>query len=141
MALFLALLTFLIVAIVAGAVWMIAGRSDGRQEMVRRRMESVRKAESRGEVSLDLKLVRDELYSNVPQLQRLLMRLPWSGSLQNFINQAGLRMKAGKFFLWTAVAGLPQVHANPSAKTMRTIARNISRKGSNLHIHGRPYRP
>ncbi len=106
MALLLALLTFLIVAIVAGAIWMIAGRSDGRQEMVRRRMESVRKAESRGDVSLDLKLVRDELYSNVPQIQRLLMRLPWSGSLQNFINQSGLKLKAGKFFLWTAVAGL-----------------------------------
>ena len=98
MALLLALLTFLIVAIVAGAIWMIAGRSDGRQEMVRRRMESVRKAESRGDVSLDLKLVRDELYSNVPQIQRLLMRLPWSGSLQNFINQSGLRIEGRQVF-------------------------------------------
>jgi tight adherence protein B len=102
----LALLTFLVVCIVVGIVWMIAGRSDGRQDMVRRRMESVRKAESRGEVSADLKLVRDELYSNVPQLQKLLMRLPLSDSLQNFINQAGMKMKAGKFVLWTAVAGL-----------------------------------
>lgn len=106
MAIMLALLTFLIVGIVVGIIWMLAGPKDGRQELVRRRMESVRKAESRGEVSLDLKLVRDDLYSNVPQLQRLLMRLPLAGSLQNYINQAGIKMKAGKFVLWTAVAGL-----------------------------------
>jgi tight adherence protein B len=105
-ALVLALLTFLVVCIVVSMVWMLAGRNDGRQDVVRRRMESVRKAESRGEVSADLKLVRDDLYSNVPQLQRILMRLPLSGWLQNFINQAGMRMKAGKFVLWTAVAGL-----------------------------------
>jgi tight adherence protein B len=34
------------------------------------------------------------------------MRLPWSGWLQNFISQAGLKMKEGKFVLWTAVVGL-----------------------------------
>lgn len=106
MAILLALLTFLIVGIVVGIIWMLAGGKDGQQDVVRRRMESVRKAESRGEVSLDLKLVRDDLYSNVPQLQRLLMRLPLASSLQNYINQAGIRMKAGKFVLWTAVAGL-----------------------------------
>jgi tight adherence protein B len=103
----LALATFLIVAILVGIIWMLAGGGGGRQqEVVRRRMQAVRKAESRGEVSLDLKLVRDELYSNVPQLHRLLLRLPWSRGLQNFISQAGMKMKAGKFVLWSAVVGL-----------------------------------
>ena len=37
---------------------------DRQQEIVRNRMAAVRKAEKRGEVSLDLKLVRDELYSS-----------------------------------------------------------------------------
>lgn len=106
MALLLALLTFLVVAIVVGIIWTLAGGRDDRQDIVRRRMESVRKAESRSEVSLDLKLVRDELYSNVPLLHRILMSLPWSGWLQNYINQAGMKMKAGQFVLWTAVAGL-----------------------------------
>ena len=106
MALLLAILAFLIVGIVAGIIWTLLGGHDDRQDIVRRRMESVRKAESRSEVSLDLKLVRDELYSNVPQLHRLLMSLPWSGWLQNYINQAGMKMRAGKFVLWTAVAGL-----------------------------------
>src|SRR5580704_13388317 len=99
-------IAFMIVGIVAGIIWTLLGGHDDRQDIVRRRMESVRKAESRSEVSLDLKLVRDELYSNVPQLHRLLMSLPWSGWLQNYINQAGMKMKAGQFVLWTAVAGL-----------------------------------
>jgi tight adherence protein B len=105
-ALLVAILAFMIVGIVAGIIWTLLGGHDDRQDIVRRRMESVRKAESRSEVSLDLKLVRDELYSNVPQLHRLLMSLPWSGWLQNYINQAGIKMRAGKFVLWTAVAGL-----------------------------------
>lgn len=105
MALLLALVTFVVVTIIVAMVWMLAGGGAG-QEVVRRRIEAVRKAESRGEISMDLKLVRDELYSNVPQLNRLLMKLRWSIGLQNFINQAGMRMKAGKFVLETAVAGL-----------------------------------
>jgi len=105
-ALLLALVTFVIVTIIVAMIWMLAGQGGATQEVVRRRMEAVRKAESRGEISVDLKLVRDELYSNVPQLHKLLMRLRWSVTLQNFINQAGMKLKAGKFVLETAVAGL-----------------------------------
>lgn len=106
MALLLALVTFVVVAIIVAMVWMLAGQGGGSQEVVRRRMEAVRKAESRGEISVDLKLVRDELYSNVPQLHKLLARLHWSVGLQNYINQSGLKLKAGSFVLETAVAGL-----------------------------------
>jgi tight adherence protein B len=105
MALMVALLTFVAVFLVCAGIWIFSGR-DQRQETLRRRIESVRKAEKRGEVSADLKLVRDELYSNVPQLHRLLMRLPWSGGLRTYIVQSGYRMKPGKLVLWTAVAGL-----------------------------------
>jgi tight adherence protein B len=105
MALLIGLLTFLVVLMVFVGIWMITS-GDKQREMIRRRIEAVRSAEKRGEVSADLKLVRDELYSNVPQLHRLLLRLPWSGGVQKFITQAGLKMKAGKVVLWTAVAGL-----------------------------------
>jgi len=84
---------------------MIAGR-DERGATVRRRIEAVGSAEKRGEVSGDLKLVRDELYSNVPQLHKLLLRLPWSSGFQKFITQAGSKIKAGKVVLSSAVAGL-----------------------------------
>jgi tight adherence protein B len=105
MALLSALVTFVVVIVVFGAIWMLTG-TDKRQEIVRNRMATVRRAEKRGEVSLDLKLVRDELYSSVPQFQRLLMRMPWSGGLQTYINQAGLKVKAGKVVLWIAVLAL-----------------------------------
>ena len=99
------ILTFLTVTLLLLAVWMIAS-TDTSQEVVRRRMESVRKAERRGDVSLGLKLVRDELLSSVPLLHRLMMQWSWSVRLQEYISQAGLKMKAGKLVLLSAVLGM-----------------------------------
>ena len=101
MPLLIALVTFLVVLLIVGGIWSLAG-GDKQQEIVRNRMASVHKAEKRGEVSLDLKLVRDELYSSLPQLHRLLLRMPWAGGFQTYITQAGLKVKAGKLVLWMA---------------------------------------
>jgi len=105
MALTVALLTFLAAAILLAVIWLFVSRDKGF-EIVRHRMEAVRKAERRGEVSLDLKLIRDELYSSVPLLHRLLLRLSWSGKLQNYMVQAGMDMRPAKLILWSAVAGV-----------------------------------
>ena len=51
-------LTFLIVIVVFVGIWMMVG-GDTKQEVVRRRMEAVRKAERRGDVSMNLKLARE----------------------------------------------------------------------------------
>ena len=99
------ILTFLTVTLLLLAVWMIAS-SDTGQEVVRRRMEAVRKAERRGDVSLGLKLVRDEMLSSVPVVHRLMMQWSWSVRLQEYITQAGLKMKAGKLLLVSAVLGM-----------------------------------
>src|SRR5271154_6557715 len=104
MALTVALLTFLASVIVLGAIWMFVGRQKGH-EVLRERMDAVRKAERRGEVSLDLKLIRDELYSTVPLFNRLLMRLSWSGKLQDYILQAGMVTRPAKIILWSGVLG------------------------------------
>jgi tight adherence protein B len=104
MALMVALLTFLAAALVLGAIWMFVGR-EKEHEVLRERMEAVRKAERRGEVSLDLKLIRDEMYSSVPLFNRLLMKLSWSGKLQDYIVQAGMNTRPAKIILWSAVAG------------------------------------
>jgi tight adherence protein B len=104
MALTVALLTFLASAIVLGGTWLLVGGEKGH-EVLRQRMDAVRKAERRGEVSLDLKLMRDEMYSSVPLLHRLLMRLSWSGKLQEYILQAGMKTRPAKIILWSAVAG------------------------------------
>jgi tight adherence protein B len=98
-------LTFLIVMVIVLGIWMVAS-GDNKQEVVRRRMESVRKAERRGETSLGLKLARDEMLSSVPAVNRLMMHWAWSVRLQERISQAGLKTKAGKLVLMSACLGL-----------------------------------
>ena len=56
--------------------------------------------------STDLQLVRDEMISSVPLLNRLMMRLSWSNRLQNLITQAGMKTKPGKILLICGVSGL-----------------------------------
>jgi tight adherence protein B len=97
--------TFLIVMVIVLGIWMVAS-GDNKQEVVRRRMESVRKAERRGDVSLGLKLARDEMLSSVPAVNRLMMHWAWSTKLQERISQAGLKMKAGKLVLLSACLGM-----------------------------------
>ena len=107
MAFLLALLTFLVVAVIFLGFWLSFG-TDSRQETVRRRVESVRKAERRsgGNIPLDLQLVRDEMLSSVPVLNRVMMRYAWSGKFRDYIAQSGLRMKPGKILLLSGVAGV-----------------------------------
>jgi len=105
MAILLFLLTFLIVAGVIFGVWVFAGADVG-QEQIRKRMNAVHKAERRGDVSQSLKLVRDEMLSDVPVLHRILLRWSWSSKLQDFLAQAGMRTKPAKILLLSAVLGL-----------------------------------
>jgi tight adherence protein B len=105
MGMFVFALTFLIVMVIVLGVWMVAS-GDNKQEVVRRRMEAVRKAERRGDVSLGLKLARDEMLSSVPAVHRLMQHWQWSVRLQERIAQAGLKMKAGKLILMSACLGL-----------------------------------
>jgi tight adherence protein B len=105
MALLLSILTFLIVVTIVALIWMFVG-TDANQEVVRRRMESVRKAEQRGDASLNLKLVRDEMLSSVPALHRLLMQWTWSSRLRDFVAQAGMKTKPAKLLMLSIVLGL-----------------------------------
>ena len=94
-------LTFLIVIVIFLGIWTMIG-GDTKQEVVRRRMDAVRKAERRGDVSMGLKLARDEMLSSVPAVHRLMLHWSWSVQLQERISQAGLTMKAGKLILISA---------------------------------------
>jgi tight adherence protein B len=104
-ALLIALVTFLVSAILFLMIWLFLGNQT-RQDVVRNRIEAVRKAERRGEISVDLELLRDEMLSSVPLLNRLMMNLSWTARVQSLIAQAGLKTKAGKVFLLSAVVGL-----------------------------------
>ena len=105
MALLIALLAVLIAGIVFGIFWMLWGTTSN-PEVVRERMAAVRRAEQRGDITTDLVLVRDEMMSSVPLLNRLMMHLAWTTKLQSAITQAGMTTKAGKLLLISAVSGL-----------------------------------
>jgi len=101
MGLLVAILTFFIVIAVFFAFWMLAS-GDTKQQVLRRRMEAVHKAERRGDVATNLRLARDEMLSSVPAVHRLMLHWAWSVRLQEHISQAGLTMKAGKLLLTSA---------------------------------------
>lgn len=105
MALLLSIFTFLTVGATLFLIWMLTG-SDASQEVVQRRMQAVRKAERRGEVSLGLQLVRDEMLSSVPWFNRVLMQWSWSSKLQEFLSQAGMKTKPGKIIMVSGVLAL-----------------------------------
>ena len=102
----LAVLTFVVVVIVFLGIWLLAS-TDSQQEQIRRRMESVRKAERRGgDVSLGLQLIRDEMLSGVPFMHRVMMQFSWPSRLQGLIEQSGMTVKPGKIILLSCVLGL-----------------------------------
>lgn len=104
MAILLSLLTFFVVVAICLLGWMYLS-TDKNQEVVRRRMDSVRKAERRGNLSLGTSLVRDELLSSVPALHRVMVRFTWSSKLNDFVLQAGMRTKPAKVILIMGVVG------------------------------------
>jgi len=100
----IAVLTFLVVVVVFLGIWVFAS-AEGDQEQIRKRMSSVHKAERRGDVGLGLKLVRDEMMSNVPWLHQIMMKWTWSTKLQDFVMQSGLTLKPAKLLMICAMAG------------------------------------
>jgi tight adherence protein B len=105
LALVIAVTTFLVSGGLFLAVWMFLS-APTQQDVVRDRMQAVRNAERRGEVTLDSLLLRDELLSSVPLLNRVMMNLAWITKVQRLLAQAGMKTKAGKVLLVSAVAGL-----------------------------------
>ena len=105
MALLLSILTFIAVAVVATAIWAFLSY-DTEQEVVRQRIEAVRKAEQHGDISVDLQLLRNEMYSSVPLVHRILMRLSWSHDLNDYIAQSGLKTRLGTILTLSGICCL-----------------------------------
>jgi tight adherence protein B len=100
-----ALLALLITGIVFGVFWMIWG-SGTNPEVVRERMAAVHRAERLGRGVTDLQLVRDDMMSSVPLLNRIMTHLTWTAKLQDAVTQAGMTTKPGKILLFCGVSGL-----------------------------------
>ena len=105
MALIIAVLTFAVATAICVLLWATLNTSDD-QEVIQRRMDAVRRAEKRGHVDLAVDLVKDEMLSGVPALNRLLMSWNWSNKFRDFVLQAGMKTRPGKILLTSGVLAL-----------------------------------
>ena len=99
-----AVLTFLVVATVGVLILLLAGGA-WQGNIIRGRLEAIEKGTSYSKPTLNVGLIRDELLSSIPLLNRFLLRWTWSARLRNSIAQAGLRVRPGKLVLMCAVLG------------------------------------
>ena len=76
------------------------------QEVVRGRLEQLRTAERWSGIATDLKLVRDEMFSTIPVVHRILARAPGVGWAQKYMSQAGMKTKPAKVLLLSVVIGV-----------------------------------
>ena len=98
MALQTAIVTFLVVAGIGALVWFSFGAESG-QQVIRQRMDAVQRVERRGNAGLGVQLVRDELMSGVPALNRMMMQWMWAARFRDFVSQAGMKTRPGQIML------------------------------------------
>lgn len=102
MALLVALVTFVVAASVCLLVW-FSFSSATTQEVIQRRMQAVEQAQRRGSSDAGVQILRDELMSSVPVLNRAMMKWSWSNRFRDYVAQAGLKTRLGKILLTCAV--------------------------------------
>jgi tight adherence protein B len=100
---------FFIVALATFGLAMTWDQRNSQSRVIRERLIAVNHAASRGETE-ELHLLRDELLSEIPTLNRLLARSGRISKLQRKLSQAEVSMRPGKFLLlsacFAATAGL-----------------------------------
>ena len=102
MAVLVAVLTFLVVTALLLGILLFT-RRDAGEEIVRRRLDAVRKVERREGSSPELKLIRDDLLSDIPTLHSLLVRSSRMLRFREFLAQGGLKARPAKVILISAV--------------------------------------
>jgi tight adherence protein B len=123
----LAALTFTLVVVILVGAFALGGQG-GPEKVVRRRLESIEKGVRRGHDSVNLKLIREELLSDVPAVHRLLLHWSWAVRLRDYINQAGLDWKPGRLILVSALMALGgylvvlRLYANPIIPALAAVA-------------------
>jgi tight adherence protein B len=107
--LLLSIAVFLIVALATFGLAMTWDQRNDQSRVIRERLIAVNNAASRGE-SEELQLLRDELLSEIPALNRWLAKSGRASRLQRKLSQAEVAMRPGKFLLlsacFAATAGL-----------------------------------
>jgi len=105
MALMVSAITFVMIIVIFLTVWTVTSTKSS-QEVVRGRIEELQAAERWGGIASNLKLVRDEMYSMVPVLHRMMAQSPSAVWMQKFLSQAGMKTKPAKFLLSSVVIGV-----------------------------------
>ena len=98
MALLIAFVTFFVATAICLLVWFSFSPDTG-QEVIRRRLDAVQRAERRGPIDLGVQLVRDEMWSSVPALNRIVLRWLWPLRFKDFVMQAGMKTRPGRIIL------------------------------------------
>ena len=101
MALAMAGLTFLVILLIVGGIIFASTSGPAPDKVVAKRLDAIERSAKRGSESLELKVVRDELLSDVPALHRILLKWKWADKLRNYIGQAGMKVKPGRLILFS----------------------------------------
>jgi tight adherence protein B len=103
-----ALLAFLVLIVVALAVFALVSLLDqrsARARLIKERLANERKAPELAAVE-ELALLRDEQLSQIPALDTLLRRSARVAEIQKMLTQGGLSTRAGNFLGFSALAGV-----------------------------------
>jgi tight adherence protein B len=103
--LFAALVFLVVIILVSGTIYAFAGQ-EKEGDIIRGRLEAIEKGPTFSKSALNLDLLRDELLSSIPTINKLLVRWAWPTRLGSFITQAGLQMRPGKLVLISGVIGV-----------------------------------
>jgi tight adherence protein B len=100
-----AVLIFLSVFLAFALVAVLIGQAKP-SDVIRDRLETIQKESSATKTPINLDLIRDELLSTIPTVNKMLARWTWPARLRNLSAQAGMSVKPGKLLLISAVCGL-----------------------------------
>jgi tight adherence protein B len=101
----IAIVLFVLVAAAVFGVVAILDQRNARARLLRDRLESVQKAVEQ-QPNEDLALVRDQTLSEIPALDTLLRRSAKITGLQEFLLQAGLKLRAGNLLMLSGISAL-----------------------------------
>ncbi|MBV9609685.1 MAG: type II secretion system F family protein [Acidobacteria bacterium] len=98
MSLSVLLLVFLTTAVAAFVIMLGLDRRSDRARVLRERLAVLNRAAERSP-SEEVAILRDELLSEIPALDKMLRQFSWSGKLQTLLVQADLKTRPGKYLL------------------------------------------
>ena len=101
----IAIVLFAVIAIATFAIGAILDQRNARARLLRERLENVQKAVEQ-QPNEDLALVRDQTLSEIPALDTLLRRSARISNLQEFLSQAGLKLRAGNLLLLSGISAV-----------------------------------